>query len=88
MKTLTLTLMLLLLLTGLALARVNINTADRETLATLPGIGQARAEAIIKDRKDNGPYQSVDQLTRVKGIGDKMLEKIRNEITVKDEGKK
>lgn len=72
-----------LLFTSMVWAQVNINNADAETLATLNGIGKAKAEAIVKHRQSNGPFKSVDELTEVKGIGEKMLEKLREEITIK-----
>lgn len=68
---------------GQAVASViNINQADIETLATLPGIGPKIAERITAYRESNGPFQSVDELINVKGIGEKMLEKIKPLITV------
>jgi competence protein ComEA len=60
---------------------VNINTADEETLETLPGIGPALAGRIIAYREDNGPFIGVDDLVLVKGIGDATLEKLRPWIT-------
>lgn len=56
---------------------ININTADKEMLILLPGIGPVAAEAILAYRKDNGNFNSVDELTKVKGIGDKTLAKIK-----------
>ena len=56
---------------------VNINTADKETLVLLPGVGPATAEAILAYRKDNGNFKSVDELVKVKGIGDKSLAKLK-----------
>ncbi len=56
---------------------VNINTADKETLVLLPGVGPVMAEAILAYRKDNGNFKSIDELTKVKGIGDKTLEKLK-----------
>lgn len=61
---------------------VNINTASQEELETLPGIGPALAQRIIAYREANGPFQSLDGLLEVKGIGEKTLEKFRNEITL------
>lgn len=61
---------------------VNINTADAAALVTLPGIGEKTAQKIIDDREANGPFSSVDDLTRVSGIGDKKLEAVRDLICV------
>lgn len=62
--------------------RVNINTADAATLQTLDGIGQATAAKIVADREANGPYKTIEDLTRVSGIGDKKLANIRDAICV------
>lgn len=61
---------------------VDVNRADLEQLATLPGIGEKLAERINAYREENGPFKSVDDLLKVKGVGPKMLEKIRPLITV------
>lgn len=57
---------------------VNINTATAQELQTLRGIGEATAEKIIADREANGPFKSIDDLTRVSGIGEKKLAAIRD----------
>ena len=82
MKKITLTLFFLLFFAVAAFAKVNINTATVNELSSLPGIGQAKAEAITKWRKQNGNFNTVEDITNVKGIGDKMLKKIKPEITV------
>ncbi|MEE9302842.1 MAG: helix-hairpin-helix domain-containing protein [Thiotrichaceae bacterium] len=65
-------------------AMVNINKANAETIAeNLKGVGLSKAKAIVKYRKDNGKFESVDELTNVKGIGEKTLEKNRDVMTVK-----
>ena len=49
-------------------ARVDLNTAGIEALCTLPGIGEKKAQAILEDRAANGPYERVEDVTRVSGI--------------------
>ena len=61
---------------------VNINRASTSELVTLPGIGEATAAKIIADREANGPFRSVDDLTRVSGIGAKKLEALRDLICI------
>ncbi|MCB2184414.1 MAG: helix-hairpin-helix domain-containing protein [Desulfobulbaceae bacterium] len=80
MKKLLLTLWMLFFFVASAFAAININTADQQTLESLPGIGPAKAKAIIEYRNDQGSFQSLDELTNVKGIGDKLLEKIKADI--------
>ncbi len=63
-------------------AAVNINTADLETLTTLPGIGPKMAERISAYREANGPFKRVEDLLNVKGIGEKVLEKLKPLVTV------
>lgn len=58
--------------------KVNINTASIAELTTLPGIGESRANEIVAGR----PYQSVDELDKVSGIGEKTMEKLRDLVTV------
>lgn len=62
-------------------ARLNINTASGAELELLPGIGPALAARILEDRQANGPFKTVDDLDRVKGIGPKTLERIRDLCT-------
>lgn len=56
---------------------VNINTADKKLLTQLPGIGPVTADSILAYRKANGEFKSIDELTKVKGIGDKTLAKLK-----------
>ena len=68
---------------------VNINKADAETLAkNLKGIGLSKAKAIVKYRKENGKFKSADELTNVKGVGKKTVEKNRDDIIIKKTKKK
>ncbi|MBX2992567.1 MAG: helix-hairpin-helix domain-containing protein [Bacteroidetes bacterium] len=66
----------------LRVAAVNINTAGKTQLMSLPGIGEAYAERILEYRKTNGRFNSVEELSKVKGIGKKKLEKIRPHVRV------
>lgn len=52
---------------------VSVNSADKTVLAQLPGVGEKTADAILKYRKANGKFKSIDDLKNVKGIGDKKL---------------
>ncbi len=62
---------------------VNINTADASTLAaSLDGVGQAKAEAIIAYRQAHGPFENAAQLVKVKGIGQATVEANRSAIKV------
>ena len=61
---------------------VNINTATKEQLMTLDGIGEVKATAILDYRRENGNFYTVDELMNVTGIGEKTLEKIRARIKV------
>ena len=64
---------------------VNINTASMEQLMTLDGIGESYAERIIEFREKNGPFQSPEDLLKIKGIGEKTLELNKGRILVKDQ---
>ena len=61
---------------------VNINTADADTLTSLPGIGQVLAERIVAYRRQNGPFRAIEEITKVEGIGEKKAEAILDLITV------
>ena len=56
---------------------IDLNSANEAQLVTLPGIGKSKAQAIIAYRSSRGPFTSVDQLSGVKGIGGKTLERLR-----------
>jgi len=59
---------------------ISINTAGTVELQEIPGIGEKKAKAIVDYRNEHGPFKSVDELTNIKGIGEKMLEKMRPHI--------
>lgn len=61
---------------------ININEADAASLIALPGIGPSKAKAIIQYREKKGAFRHVDDLIKVKGIGSKILAKIRDKIRV------
>ena len=81
MKRLTLALALALC-SFAATAAINLNTATKDELVALPGIGPAKAQAIIDYRSKNGAFKSIEELKDVKGIGAKRYEKIKGELTV------
>ena len=81
MKKLLLSLVLSLF-SALAFAVVNVNTASQSELESLSGIGPVKAKAIIDDRAKNGPFKSVEDLDRVKGIGMVTIEKLRKDISI------
>ena len=62
--------------------KVNLNTAGKEELMTLSGIGESRADAIIAYREANGPFGSIEEIMNIEGIKGKMFEKIRGSIEV------
>jgi competence protein ComEA len=71
-----------MLFSVLAFAAVNINTATKEELDSLKGIGPVKAQAIVDYRTQNGPFKSVDDIRKVKGIGDKTFDEIKGDIAV------
>ncbi len=71
-----------LLIAGLAIAQVNINSASKEELDGLKGIGPAKAQAIVDYRRKNGPFKTVDDLENVPGIGPATLKDIRGSVMV------
>ena len=71
-------------LIGVAWAGVNVNSADAEALKTLPGIGDAKAAAIIAYRSEHGAFASVDDLANVSGIGPATVEKLRPLVELGD----
>ncbi len=82
LSTATLALLLMAPLTSLA-GQVDINTADAETIsAELKGVGLSKARAIVEYRKKHGPFRSADDLSLVKGIGERTVELNRADIKV------
>lgn len=63
-------------------SRVNINTAEKELLMTLPGIGASKAEAIVAYREDQGTFASTEDILNVSGIGNGVYEKIKDLIRI------
>ncbi len=63
-------------------SKININTATKEELLLLNGIGEAKAEAIIEYRTKNGNFTNVEDIKNVSGIGDAAFEKIKDQITL------
>ncbi len=82
MKKLLLAIVTFVISTGIAMAAVNLNTATKEDLDKVRGIGPVKAQAIIDYRKKNGPFKSVDELENVKGFGGKSVKRVRSELTV------
>src|SRR5256885_13261283 len=68
-----------LFFSALALAAVNINNASKEELDSLKGIGPVKAQAIIDYRNQNGPFKSLEDIKKVKGIGDKTYDEIKGD---------
>lgn len=62
--------------------KVRINYATQEEIETLNGIGPKKAQAIIQFREENGFFQTIDDLLQVQGIGEKTLEKIKDQIQI------
>lgn len=88
MKKLLLSLFVSLAFSGIAYAAVDLNTATKAELEAVKGVGSAKADAILEYRKQHGAFNSVDDLSKVKGFGEKSAKKLRNEFTVGKTAKK
>ncbi|QEK16939.1 helix-hairpin-helix domain-containing protein [[Clostridium] hylemonae] len=62
--------------------KININTAAKEELMTLNGIGEARADSIIKYREEHGGFRSIEELKEVEGIKDGIFNKVKDQVKV------
>ena len=62
--------------------KISLNTATLDELMMLPGIGEAKAEAIIKYREEVGAFQNIEELKEVSGIGDAIFDQIKENITI------
>lgn len=62
--------------------KININRANKDELMSLPEIGEAKAEEIIRYRNDHGDFSDIEQITDVYGIGEQIFENIKNQICV------
>jgi len=82
MKKLLLAFITFVISSSLAMAAVNLNTATKDDLSGIKGIGPVKAQSIIDYRKKNGSFKSVDELDNVKGFGSKSVNKVRSELIV------
>ncbi|QQZ31023.1 helix-hairpin-helix domain-containing protein [Thiothrix subterranea] len=78
-------LLLSLFVSSVVLAEtVNINTADVAALDSLDGIGEKKAEAIVAYRTEHGEFKTLEDLKEVSGIGDKLFDKIKDQVALTD----
>ena len=82
MKKILLSIALFFAFVSVAFAAVNLNTATKDELDSVKGIGPAKAQAIIEYRQKNGQFKRVDDLKNVKGFGEKSVEKMRSELKI------
>ena len=62
--------------------KVNINTAWKDELMTLTGIGEAKAGSILRYREENGRFESIEELMEIEGIKEGVFNKIKDDITI------
>lgn len=62
--------------------KISINEATKEELMTLPGIGESKADSIIKYRNENGKFETIEDITKVTGIGENLFAQIKENITI------
>ena len=83
-KTFILSLFVMLPILSFAGETININTANKETLQTIKGVGEKRAETIIKYREEHGPFKSVQELAEVPGVGSSTIDSNKDILTVEN----
>lgn len=74
-------LVIMALFVSLVFGAVDLNTASKKELMSVSGIGAKKADAIIEYRNKT-PFKSIDELKNIKGIGDKLFDKIKNDVVV------
>ncbi len=84
MKKLLMSLVMVFMFVAFAFASLNVNTAGVEALDELPGIGIAKAKAIVAYRAKHGDFKTIEELQNVKGIGEKLVEKLRGHVTCEE----
>ena len=67
---------------GAGTGKVNINTADKELLTTLPGVGSSKADAILAYRQEQGGFSSIEEIMNVEGIKEGVFARIKDRISV------
>jgi competence protein ComEA len=70
----------LLLASAISLFALDINTATKDDFVKIKGIGEKKAERIINYRKEHGKFNNIDELKKVKGIGNKIIEIIKSQV--------
>lgn len=68
--------------TGSETGKININTAGKEELMSLPGIGEAKAQSIIAYREEHGPFSNTEDIMKIQGIKEGIYNKLKDNITI------